>query len=393
MPTANEFKSGRHFLQIPGPSNVPDRVLRAIDQPTIDHRGPEFAALTLEILDRLKTLFGTRSHVVMYPSSGTGAWEAALVNTLSPGDRVLAFDNGQFATLWCGVAQRLGLEVVFEPGDWREAVDPVAVEQRLREDQNHTIKAVMVVHNETSTGVVSPIAEIRRAIDRSGHPALYLVDTVSSLGSMEFRHDDWGADVTVCGSQKGMMLPPGIGFNAIGEKAIRASETAKMSKAYWDWAPIIKNNEHGFFPYTPSTNLLYGLCESLTMLMEEGLDHVFARHHRLAEATRHAVAGWGLEILCRNPANASDSLTAVIVPDGYDADDIRKIILERFDLSLGVGLGQLAGNVFRIGHLGDLNDLTLAGTLAGVEMGLAIAQVPHEKNGVTAALDYLAQTT
>ena len=393
MPTANEFKSGRHFLQIPGPSNVPDRVLRAIDRPTIDHRGPEFAALTLEILDRLKTLFGTRGHVVMYPSSGTGAWEAALVNTLSPGDRVLAFDNGQFATLWCGVAQRLGLEVVFEPGDWRESVDPVAVEQRLREDQNHTIKAVMVVHNETSTGVVSPIAEIRRAIDRSGHPALYLVDTVSSLGSMEFRHDDWGADVTVCGSQKGMMMPPGIGFNAIGEKAIRASETASMSKAYWDWAPIIKNNEHGFFPYTPSTNLLYGLCESLTMLMEEGLDHVFARHHRLAEATRLAVAGWGLEILCRNLASASDSLTAVVVPDGYDADEIRKIILKNFDLSLGVGLGQLAGKVFRIGHLGDLNDLTMAGTLAGVEMGLSIAQVPHEKNGVAAALDYLAQTT
>ena len=329
----------------------------------------------------------------MYPSSGTGAWEAALVNTLSPGDIVLAFDNGQFATLWRDVAQRLGLEVVFEPGDWRDAVDPAAVEQRLSEDRNHTIKAVMVVHNETSTGVVSPIAEIRRAIDRSGHPALYLVDTVSSLGSMEFRHDDWGADVTVCGSQKGMMIPPGIGFNAIGEKAIRASETASMTKAYWDWAPIIKNNEDGFFPYTPPTNLLYGLCESLTMLMEEGLDHVFARHHRLAEATRLAVAGWGLGVLCRDPARTSNSLTAVVVPDGYDADDIRKIILERFDLSLGVGLGQLAGRVFRIGHLGDLNDLTMAGTLAGVEMGLAIAQVPHEKNGVTAALDYLAQTT
>jgi alanine-glyoxylate transaminase/serine-glyoxylate transaminase/serine-pyruvate transaminase len=329
----------------------------------------------------------------MYPSSGTGAWEAALVNTLSPGDSVLAFDNGQFATLWRGVAGKLGLDVAFEPGDWRDAVDPAAVEQRLREDSDHAIKAVMVVHNETSTGVVSPIAEIRRAIDRAGHPALFMVDTVSSLGSMEFRHDDWGVDVTVCGSQKGMMLPPGIGFNAVGEKAIRASEAAGMTKAYWDWAPILKGNEQGFFPYTPPTNLLYGLHESLAMLMEEGLDHVFARHHRLAEATRLAVAGWGLEVLCRDPARTSDSLTAVVTPDGHDADDVRKVILERFDMSLGVGLGPLAGKVFRIGHLGDLNDLTLAGTLAGVEMGLSLAGVPHDKGGVSAALDYLARTT
>jgi alanine-glyoxylate transaminase/serine-glyoxylate transaminase/serine-pyruvate transaminase len=393
MPPANAPKSGRHFLQIPGPTNVPDRVLRAIDRATMDHRGPEFAALTLEILDRLKTLFGTRGAVVMYPSSGTGAWEAALVNTLSPGDSVLAFDNGQFATLWRGVAGKLGLDVAFEPGDWRDAVDPAAVEQRLREDSDHAIKAVMVVHNETSTGVVSPIAEIRRAIDRAGHPALFMVDTVSSLGSMEFRHDDWGVDVTVCGSQKGMMLPPGIGFNAVGEKAIRASEAAGMTKAYWDWAPILKGNEQGFFPYTPPTNLLYGLHESLAMLMEEGLDHVFARHHRLAEATRLAVAGWGLEVLCRDPARTSDSLTAVVTPDGHDADDVRKVILERFDMSLGVGLGPLAGKVFRIGHLGDLNDLTLAGTLAGVEMGLSLAGVPHDKGGVSAALDYLARTT
>jgi len=393
MPPANAPKSGRHFLQIPGPTNVPDRVLRAIDRATMDHRGPEFAALTLEILDRLKTLFGTRGAVVMYPSSGTGAWEAALVNTLSPGDSVLAFDNGQFATLWRGVAGKLGLDVAFEPGDWRDAVDPAAVEQRLREDSDHAIKAVMVVHNETSTGVVSPIAEIRRAIDRAGHPALFMVDTVSSLGSMEFRHDDWGVDVTVCGSQKGMMLPPGIGFNAVGEKAIRASGAAGMTKAYWDWAPILKGNEQGFFPYTPPTNLLYGLHESLAMLMEEGLDHVFARHHRLAEATRLAVAGWGLEVLCRDPARTSDSLTAVVTPDGHDADDVRKVILERFDMSLGVGLGPLAGKVFRIGHLGDLNDLTLAGTLAGVEMGLSLAGVPHDKGGVSAALDYLARTT
>ena len=393
MPTANAPKSGRHFLQIPGPSNVPDRVLRAIDRPTIDHRGPEFAALTLEILDRLKTLFGTAGNVVMYPSSGTGAWEAALVNTLSPGDRVLAFDNGQFATLWRGVADKLGLDVAFEPGDWRDAVDPAVIEQRLSEDGEHAIKAVMVVHNETSTGVVIPIAEIRRAIDRSGHPALYMVDTVSSLGSMEFRHDDWGVDVTVCGSQKGMMLPPGIGFNAVGEKAVRASEAAGLPKAYWDWAPILKTNEQGFFPYTPPTNLLYGLRESLAMLMEEGLDHVFARHHRLAEATRLAVAAWGLEVLCRDPARASNSLTAVMVPDGHDADDVRQVILERFDMSLGVGLGPLAGKVFRIGHLGDLNELTLAGTLAGVEMGLALAHVPHEKGGVLAALDYLTRTT
>ncbi len=391
MPPTNAPRSGRHFLQIPGPTNVPDRVLRAIDRPTIDHRGPEFAALTLEILDRLKTLFGT-ANVVMYPSSGTGAWEAALVNTLSPGDKVLAFDNGQFATLWRGVAGKLGLEVAFEPGDWRDAVDPDVVEQRLTEDRDHAIKAVMVVHNETSTGVVSPIAEIRRAIDRAGHPALYMVDTVSSLGSMEFRHDDWGVDVTVCGSQKGMMLPPGIGFNAVGKKAMRAAEVAKLPRAYWDWAPILKTNEQGFFPYTPPTNLLYGLRESLAMLMEEGLDHVFARHHRLAEATRLAVAAWGLEVLCRDPARTSDSLTAVVMPDGHDADDVRKVILERFDMSLGVGLGPLAGKVFRIGHLGDLNDLTLAGTLAGVEMGLALAQVPHQTGGVVAALDHLRRT-
>ncbi len=282
MPTANAPKSGRHFLQIPGPSNVPDRVLRAIDRPTIDHRGPEFAALTLEILERLKPVFGTAGSFVMYPSSGTGAWEAALVNTLSPGDRVLAFDNGQFATLWRGVAEKLGLDVVFAPGDWRDAVDPAQVEQRLREDSDHAIKAVMVVHNETSTGVVSPIADIRAALDRAGHPALYMVDTVSSLGSIEYRHDEWGVDVTVCGSQKGLMLPPGIGFNAVGEKALRASETARMPNSYWNWAPIITANSQGFFPYTPPTNLLYGLRESLAMLGEEGLDHVYARHHRLA---------------------------------------------------------------------------------------------------------------
>jgi len=393
MPSANAPKSGRHFLQIPGPSNVPDRVLRAIDRATIDHRGPEFATLTLEILERLKSVFGTSGSVIMYPSSGTGAWEAAMVNTLSAGDRVLAFDNGQFATLWRAVADKLGLDVVFEPGDWRAAVDPAIVEQRLREDSDHAIKAVMVVHNETSTGVVSPIAEIRRAIDRADHPALYFVDTVSSLGSIEFHQDDWGVDIAVCGSQKGLMLPPGIGLNAVGEKAVRASETAGLSKAYWDWAPILKGNENGFFPYTPPTNLLYGLRESLTMLMEEGLDHVHARHHRLAEATRLAAAGWGLEIFCRDLAQASDTLTTVMMPAGHDADDVRKIILKRFDMSLGVGLGPLAGKVFRIGHLGDLNDLTLAGTLAGVEMGLSLAGVPHEKGGVLAALDHLTQTS
>ena len=392
MPTANTPKSGRHFLQIPGPSNVPDRVLRAIDRPTIDHRGPEFAALTLEILERLKPVFGTAGSFVMYPSSGTGAWEAALVNTLSPGDRVLAFDNGQFATLWRGVAEKLGLDVVFAPGDWRDAVDPAQVEQRLREDSDHAIKAVMVVHNETSTGVVSPIADIRAALDRAGHPALYMVDTVSSLGSIEYRHDEWGVDVTVCGSQKGLMLPPGIGFNAVGEKALRASETARMPNSYWNWAPIITANSQGFFPYTPPTNLLYGLRESLAMLGEEGLDHVYARHHRLAEAVRRAIAGWGLELQCRDPARVSDTLTGVVMPDGHDADEVRKIILERFDMSLGVGLGPLAGRMFRIGHLGDLNELTIAGTLAGVEMGLALAGVPHEAGGVAAALDYLKET-
>ena len=381
------FVSGRHFLQIPGPTNVPDRILRAISRPTIDHRGPEFARLGQEVLEGLKEVFQTSGPVVIYPSSGTGAWEAALVNTLSPGDRVLAFETGHFATLWRDLAAGLGLHLDFVPGDWRRGVDPAAVESKLAQDPG--IAAVMVVHNETSTGVASRVAEVRRAIDRVGHAALLLVDTISSLGSMDYRHEEWGVDVTVGGSQKGLMLPPGLGFNAISEKALEASRSARLTKAYWDWRPMLRANQAGFFPYTPATNLLFGLRESLCMLREEGLPRVFARHARLAEATRRAVRAWGLEILCVNPEEYSGSLTAILMPDGHSADDFRRIALERFNLSLGSGLGKLQGRVFRIGHLGDLNDLMLAGTLCGIEMGLAVAGVPFRRGGVSGALQYL----
>ncbi|MFI9503447.1 pyridoxal-phosphate-dependent aminotransferase family protein [Nocardia sp. NPDC052566] len=381
--------SGRHFLQIPGPTNVPDRVLRAIAQPTIDHRGPEFAELGLDLLQRLKPVFGTAEPVVVYPSSGTGAWEAALVNTLSPGDHVLAFETGHFATLWRDMAQRLGLVVDFVPGDWRRGVDPVAVAERLAADTAHRIAAVMVVHNETSTGVTSRIPEIRAAIDEAEHPALLLVDTISSLGSIDYRHSDWGVDVTVGCSQKGLMLPPGLGFNAISEKALAAARTARLPKSYWDWTAILDSNEHGFYPYTPATNLLYGLREALIMLEEEGLPAVFARHNRHAAATRAAVRGWGLEVLCVNEREYSGSLTAVLLGEEYDADKVRRIILDRFDMSLGTGLGKLAGRVFRIGHLGDLNDLTLAGTLSGVQMGLELAGVTIDPAGLPAALEVL----
>ncbi len=384
------FRSGRHFLQIPGPTNVPDRVLRAIDRATMDHRGPDFGRFTLGVLERLKKIFKTEGAVITYPSSGTGAWEAALVNTLSPGDRVLMYETGQFAALWHGLAERLGLDVVMVPGDWRHGVSAADVETRLKEDKGHGIKAVCVVHNETSTGVVSDIAAVRRAIDAAEHPALLLVDTISSLASVDFRHDDWGVDVTVSCSQKGLMLPPGLGFNAVSDKALKASETAKLPRSYWHWQAMLANNANGFFPYTPSTNLLYGLDEALNMLLEEGLDNVFARHKRLAEATRRAVKAWGLEILCLNPKEYSPVLTAVLVPDGHDADKLRAVILERFDMSLGTGLGKVKGKVFRIGHLGDFNELMLAGTLAGVEMGLEVAGVPHRRGGVQAALDYLA---
>jgi alanine-glyoxylate transaminase/serine-glyoxylate transaminase/serine-pyruvate transaminase len=383
-------QTGRHFLQIPGPTNVPDRVLRAMDMPTMDHRGPEFAQLTLEILQGLKQVFKTTEDVVIYPASGTGAWEAALVNTLSPGDKVLMFETGHFATLWQGIAKDLGLDVEFVEADWRHGVDPAEVEARLSADRNYEIKAVMVVHNETSTGVTSRIGEIRKAIDRAGHRALFMVDVISSLGSIDYRHDEWGVDVTVGGSQKGLMLPPGLAFNAISSKALAASESAKLKASYWRWQPMIAANQSGYFPYTPATNLLYALRESLKMLLEEeGLDNVFARHQRHAEATRRAVRAWGLEILCLNPEEYSPSLTAILMPEGHDADHLRKVILERYNMSLGTGLAKVQGRVFRIGHLGDFNDLMLAGTLSGVEMGLAAAQVPFSKGGINAALDYL----
>jgi alanine-glyoxylate transaminase/serine-glyoxylate transaminase/serine-pyruvate transaminase len=385
-------KAGRHFLQIPGPSNVPDRILRAMARPTIDHRGPEFAEMTRRILDGLGAVFKTADPVVLFPSSGTGAWEAALVNTLSPGDRVLGFETGQFATGWKGVAERLGLLVDWVEGDWRRGADPSVAESRLRADGDHQVKAVLVVHNETSTGCTSRVHEIRQAMDAANHPALLLVDTISSLGSMDYRHDDWGVDVTVCGSQKGLMLPPGLGMNAVSTRALEASASARLPKSYWDWGPVLDFNERGFFPYTPPTNLLYGLETALEMMEDEGLDRIFARHGRLAEATRAAVAAWGLELCCADPAEYSDSLTAVWMPDGHDADAFRKLVLDRFDMSLGSGLGKVKGRVFRIGHIGDLNDLMLAGTLCGVEMGLGLAGVPHRPAGVAAALNHLAST-
>ncbi|GAB2996137.1 aminotransferase class V-fold PLP-dependent enzyme [Amycolatopsis acidiphila] len=381
--------SGRHFLQIPGPTNVPDPVLLAIAQPTIDHRGPDFADLALDLLQRIRPVFGTTGPVVIYPSSGTGAWEAALVNTLSPGDRVLAFETGHFATLWRDMAERLGLVVEFVPGDWRRGVDPLVVAERLAADTAHAIAAVMVVHNETSTGVTSRIPEIRAAIDDAGHPALLLVDTISSLGSIDYRHDEWGVDVTIACSQKGLMLPPGLGFNAVSEKALSAHSSARLPKAYWDWAPVLEANERGYYPYTPPTNLLYGLREALLLLEKEGLAAVFARHDRHAEATRAAVRGWGLDVLCADEREYSSALTAVLLGEEHDADKVRRIILDRFDMSLGTGLGRLAGRVFRIGHLGDLNDLTLAGTLSGVQMGLELAGVPVDPAGLQAALEVL----
>ncbi|QDQ10010.1 pyridoxal-phosphate-dependent aminotransferase family protein [Streptomyces spectabilis] len=385
-------RTGRHFLQIPGPTNVPDRVLRAMAAPTLDHRGPEFAELTRRVLDGLKPVFDTTSPVVVYPSSGTGAWEGALVNTLSPGDRVLCFETGHFATLWRDMAESLGLDVEFVPGDWRHGASPEAAADLLTADVAHRFKAVCVVHNETSTGVTSRVPDIRAALDAAGHPALLLVDTVSSLASVEYHHEAWGVDVTVTGSQKGLMLPPGLGFNAVSPKAIEASRTARLPKSYWDWAPILDANAAGFFPYTPATNLLYGLEEALRMLAEEGLAQVWARHARHAAATRAAVRGWGLEVLCADDREHSGSLTAVLLPDGQDADAVRKIVLERFDMSLGTGLGRLAGKVFRIGHLGHFNDLTLAGTLAGVQLGLELAGIGVGPDGLAAALDHLRAT-
>jgi alanine-glyoxylate transaminase/serine-glyoxylate transaminase/serine-pyruvate transaminase len=382
--------TGRHFLQIPGPTNVPDRVLRAIDSPTIDHRGPEFQRLGQEVLANLKQVFRTAGPVVIYPASGTGAWEAALVNTLSAGDRVLMYETGQFATLWQNLARRMGLEPEFIAGDWRHGADPAAIEARLAADKGHAIKAVCVVHNETSTGVTSRIPEVRKAIDAARHPALLMVDTISSLASIDYRHDEWGVDVTVAGSQKGLMLPPGLSFNAMSDKALAAMKTSKLPKSYWSWEEMMGPNKTGFFPYTPATNLLYGLREALAMLFEEGLDNVFRRHDRHAEATRRAVRAWGLEIFCLNPVEYSSALTAVLMPQGHDEAAFRKVVLEHFDMSLGSGLGKIAGKVFRIGHLGAFNDLTLMGTLAGVEMGFGLAAVPHKKGGVAAAMEFLA---
>jgi alanine-glyoxylate transaminase/serine-glyoxylate transaminase/serine-pyruvate transaminase len=382
--------TGRHFLQIPGPTNVPDRVLRAIDQPTIDHRGPEFAEVGMEVLAGMKRVFKTAHPVIIYPASGTGAWEAALVNTLSTGNHVLMAETGHFATLWRRMADRLGLHVEFLPGDWRHGADPDAIGARLSRDRAHQITAVAVVHNETSTGCVTRVSDVRRAIDAAAHPALLMVDTISSLASIDYRMDEWGVDVTVGGSQKGLMLPPGLSFNAVGPKALAASQRAGLPRSYWSWDEMLASTASGFFPYTPATNLLLGLREALRMLDEEGLENVFVRHQRHAEATRRAVSGWGLEVLCADPREHSGSLTAVVMPPGMDADRVRKIVLQRFDMSLGTGLGKLQGKVFRIGHLGHFNDLMLAGTLCGVELGLKLAGVPLRGSGVQAALERLA---
>jgi len=385
----SDFRSGVHFLQIPGPTNVPERVLRAMDRATIDHRGPDFSKLALEIVQLLKPVFQTAGPVLVWPASGTGAWEAALVNTLSPGDKVLMAETGQFAALWSKLASRLGLDVELIPGDWRHGVDPDAIGARLEADRSHAIKVVAIVHNETSTGVTTRVADVRAAIDRANHPALFFVDTISSLASLDYRHDEWRVDVTVAGSQKGLMVPPGLAFNAVSDKAIAASKTARLPRSYWAWDDMLESNRTGWFPYTPATNLLYGLHESLTMLQEEGMTNVFARHARHGEATRRAVRGWGLEIVALDPREYSDTLTAIFVPDGFDADALRAAILERYDMSLGTGLGRFKGKVFRIGHLGSFNDLMLAGTLCGVQMGLDLAGIPRG-DGVSPALAYLA---
>ena len=384
------YHAGRHFLQIPGPTNVPDRVLRAIDNPTIDHRGPTFGELGKQILGDLRQIFQTAGPVIIYPASGTGAWEAALTNTLSPGDTVLMCRTGWFASLWNEMAMRLGLEPIFIDSDWRRGADVQAIGEALAHDKAHRIKAVCVVHNETSTGCASRIDEVRAAMDAAEHPALLLVDTISSLASIDYRHDEWGVDVTIAGSQKGLMLPPGLSFNAVSARALEAAERAKLPRSYWDWRPMLEANKTGYFPYTPGTNLLFGLQAAVRMLLEEGLVNVFARHDRFAEATRRAVRAWGLEIQCAEPRHYSSSLTAVRLPEGHSADALRAVILEKFNMSLGNGLGILKDRVFRIGHLGDLGDLQVVGTLGGVEMGLRAAGVPHKPGGVQAAIDYLA---
>ena len=391
MPKSNSFKAGRHFLQIPGPTNLPDRVLRAMDRAVIDHRGPEFAEISKGVLEKLKSVFKTTAPVIMYPGSGTGAWESAIVNTLNVGDKVLFFETGEFSIRWYHQAKDLKLDAEIVPGDWRHGIDPKVVAERLAADKDKKIKAVCVLHNETSTGIVNNIGEIRKAIDSVNHPALFMVDVISSLASIDYRHEEWKVDVTVGGSQKGLLLPPGLSFNAISHKALEASKKATMPKHYWDWNAMLENNKTGFYPYTPATTLIYGLDEALDMLMEEGLDNVFARHARLAEATRLAVKAWGLEILCKNPAEYSNTLTTVLLPEGYDADNLRKTILDEYNMSLGASFNKVKGKVFRIGHLGDLNEIMLMGVLSGVEMGLTKAKVPFKAGGIMAALQYLSK--
>ncbi|MDI3469193.1 MAG: Serine--glyoxylate aminotransferase [Pseudolabrys sp.] len=380
---------GRHHLHIPGPTPVPDRILRAIDTPIIDHRGPEFAKLAKRCLEGIKTIFKTANPVIIYTATGTGAWEAALANTMSPGDRIIMVETGQFGTLWKNMAKKLGLKPEFIHTDWRHPADPAAIEAKLKDDKNKEIKAVCVLHNETSTGTLSDIAAIRKAIDAAGHPALLFVDTISSLASTDYRHDEWGVDVTVGGSQKGLMLPPGMSFNAVSDKALAAAKTAKLPKSFWSWDDMITMNKSGFFPYTPATNMLQGLAVAIDMLHEEGLDNVFARHGRLAEATRRAVKHWGLDIICADPKAYSPTLTAVLTPDGVDADAFRALALEHFNIAYGASFGRFAGKMFRIGHLGDINDGDLLGGLAITEMALSLANVPHKKGGVQVAMDYL----
>ena len=391
MTKSNTYKAGKHFLQVPGPTNIPDRVLRAMDLPAMDHRGPKFADLSKSILERTKLIFKSIDPVIIFPSAGTGAMEAAIANTLNEGDKVLMFETGHFATEWCQAAQRYKLNVDFVPSDWRTGADPKIVEQKLLADKNHEIKAVLVTHNETSTGIASRVEEIRKAIDTTKHPTLFMVDTISSLGSFNYDHQKWKVDVTVGGSQKGLMLPPGLSFNVVSNKALEAYKNSKLTKSYFDWGQMIENNKNGFYPYTPAVNLLYGLNESINMLLEEGLENVFARHARHAEATRIAVHAWGLEILAKNPVERSNSITAIMVPAGHDSDNLRKIILDNYDMSLGTGLAKIKGKVFRIGHLGDFNDLMLAGTLAGVEMGLKQSGIPFKPGGIMKALDFLSK--
>ena len=391
MTKSNTYKAGRHFLQVPGPTNIPDRVLRAMDLPAMDHRGPKFADLSKSILERTKLIFKSTDPVIIFPSAGTGAMEAAIVNTLNEGDKVLMFETGHFATEWCQAAQRYKLNVDFVPSEWRTGADPKIVEQKLLADKNHEIKAVLVTHNETSTGIASRVEEIRKAIDATKHPALFMVDTISSLGSFNYEHQKWKVDVSIGGSQKGLMLPPGLSFNVVSNKALEAYKNSKLTKSYFDWGQMIENNKNGFYPYTPAVNLLYGLNESINMLLEEGLENVFARHARHAEATRIAVHAWGLEILAKNPVERSNSITAIMVPAGYDSDNLRKIILDNYDMSLGTGLAKIKGKVFRIGHLGDFNDLMLAGALAGVEMGLKQSGIPFKPGGIMKALDFLSK--